>query len=102
MNVNELHAKLIAAARKHPPSEQIPWAFEKRILSHLSDRPAPNIWALWCRPLWQAALSCVAITVLCGLWACGSRPNPDYAGNFSQDFEAAVFATMGEHIEDAW
>ena len=102
MNVNELHAKLIAAARKHPPSEQIPYAFEKRILSHLSDRPAPNIWALWCRPLWQAALSCVAITVVCGLWAYGSQPKPDTADTFSQDFAAAVFAPMGEHIEDAW
>jgi hypothetical protein len=102
MNVHELHAKLIAAARKHPPSEQIPYAFEQRILSRLSGRPAPNIWALWCRPLWQAALSCVAITVLCGLWAYGSRPNPDSADNFSQDFAAAVFAPMDEHIEDAW
>jgi hypothetical protein len=102
MNVNELHAKLIAAARKHPHSEQVPYAFEKRILSHISGRPAPNIWALWGRPLWQAALSCVAITVVCGLWSYGSRPKPDSAESFSQDFEAAVFAPMGEHIEDAW
>jgi hypothetical protein len=102
MNVNELHSKLIAAARKNPPSEQVPYAFEKRILSHLSRPPAPNRWALWGRPLWQAALSCVAITVVCGLWAYGARPKPDYADNFSQEFEAAVFAPMGEHIEDAW
>jgi hypothetical protein len=102
MKANELHAKLIAAARKYPPSEQVPYAFEQRILSHLSRRPAPNIWALWCRPLWLAALPCVAITVACALWAYSSRPNPDSADNFSQDFEAAVFAPMGEHIEDAW
>jgi hypothetical protein len=102
MNVNELHAKLIAAARKHPPSEQVPYAFEKRILSHISGRPAPNIWALWGRPLWQAALSCVAITVVCGLWSYGSHANAEAADTFSQDFEAAVFAPMGEHIEDAW
>ena len=102
MNENELYAKLMAAARKHPPGEEVPYAFEKRILSHLSARPAPNVWGLWCRPLWQAALSCVAITALCGLWAYGARPNPEPADNFSQDFEAAVFAPMSEHIEDAW
>jgi hypothetical protein len=102
MNEKELHVKLIAAARKHPPSDQVPFAFEKRIVSHLSARPAPNVWGLWGRPLWQAALSCVAITVLCGLWAYGARSNMEAADNFSQDFEAAVFAPMSEHIEDAW
>ncbi len=102
MNVNELHAKLIAAARKHPPGEQVPYAFEKRIMSHLSGRPVPDIWALWCRPLWQAALSCIAITVVCGFWAYSSRPTTDNSDNFSQDFEAAVFAPMSEHIEDSW
>jgi hypothetical protein len=102
MNMNELHAKLIAVARKNPPREQVPYAFEKRILSYLSARPAPNLWALWGRPLWLAALSCVAITLVCGLWAYGSHTSADSADSFSQDFEDAVFAPMGEHIEDAW
>ena len=102
MKLNALHAKLIVAARKHPPSEQVPYAFEKRILSHLGDRPAPDLWAMWCRPLWQAAFSCIAITVVCGLWAYASGSKPDAADNFSQDFAAAVFAPMGERIEDAW
>ena len=102
MNVHELQAKLIAAARKHPPAEHVPYAFEKRVFSHLAGAPAPNFWALWGRPLWRAALSCVAITVLCGLWAGLSRPNKPEAGNFSQEFEAAVFAPMNQHFEDAW
>src|ERR1700722_12903219 len=101
MNVNELHAKLIAAARKNPPSDKVPYAFEKRILSQLAGRPAPNVWGLWCRPLWQAAASCMAITLLCGVWAYHQRTKADSAENFSQDFEAAVFAPMGEHIEDS-
>ena len=101
MNVNELHAKLMAAARQSRPSDHVPYAFEKRVMSHLAARPAPNIWGLWGRPLWQAALSCVAITVVCGLWAYG-HPRKDSADNFSQDFEAAVFAPVSEHIEDAW
>jgi hypothetical protein len=102
MNEKELHAKLIAAARKYPPGEQVPYAFEKRIMSRLSALPAPNVWSLWGRPLWQAALSCVVITVLCWLSAYGRLWHVEAADNFSQDFEAAVFAPVSEHIEDAW
>jgi hypothetical protein len=102
MNIDKLRAKLIAAARKHPPSEQAPYAFEQRILRHLSAAPVADFWALWGRPLWQAAMACIAITLLCGGWAALNRPKADDAANFSQDFEAAVFAPMSEHIEDAW
>ncbi|HEY3862943.1 MAG TPA: hypothetical protein VGO59_13750 [Verrucomicrobiae bacterium] len=98
----EVYAKLLAAARKHPPGEQVPYAFEKRIVARLEARPAPSVWGLWCRPLWHAAISCVAITVLCGLWAYGSRAHTEPADNFSQDFEAAVFAPMNQQIEDSW
>ncbi len=101
-NLNELHAKLIAAARKNPPAESVPYAFEKRIMSQLRAASPPNAWALWGRPLWQAALSCVAITVLCGLWSYASRLQRDNADNFSQDFEAAVFAPVNEQLEDTW
>jgi anti-sigma-K factor RskA len=102
MNLNELHAKLIAAARKNPPASHVPYAFEKRIMSHLAARPAPDLWALWGGPLWRAALSCVAITVLCGLWSFAAHRAAVDAGNFSQDFDAAVFAPLNEHLEEAW
>jgi hypothetical protein len=102
MNLNELHAKLIGVARKNPPGDHVPYAFEKRIMSHLAARPAPDVWALWGGPLWRAALSCVAITLLCGLWSFASHRATDEPGSFSQDFAAAVFAPLNEHLEDAW
>jgi hypothetical protein len=102
MNVNELHAKLIAVARKNPPGDRVPYAFEKRIMSHLGAASPPNPWALWGRSLWRAAVSCVAITVLCGLWSYTSGRGTENADNFSQDFEAAVFAPVNEQFEDAW
>jgi hypothetical protein len=102
MTIDKLHAKLIASARKNNPSESVPYAFEKRIVSRLSAAPAPDFWALWGGPLWQAAASCIVITIACGVWAFSNRSKPDDAGNFSQDFEAAVFAPMTGHIEDAW
>jgi hypothetical protein len=102
MNVNELHAKLIAVARKNPPADHVPCAFEKRILSRLRAASPPNSWALWGRPLWYAAFSCVAITLLCGLWSYASGPKADNADNFSQDFEAVVLAPVNQQLEDAW
>ena len=71
-------------------------------MSQLRAAPPPNAWALWGRPLWQAALSCVAITLLCGLWSYASHLRRDNAESFSQDFEAAVFAPVNEQLEDTW
>jgi hypothetical protein len=103
MNLNELHDKLIAAARKNPPAAHVPYAFEKRIMSRVAASLAPSVWSLWGRPLWHAALSCVAITVLCGLWTFAAPRGPETStGSFSQDFEAAVFAPFNEHLEDGW
>ncbi len=101
MNVNELHDKLMAAARNNPPSDKVPYAFEKRILSRLSGPATPDVWSQWGRPLWQAAIACIAITAACGVWAYHNE-KPVETADFSQDFEAAVFAPIGEHIEDAW
>jgi len=100
MNENELRAKLIAAARNHPPSDAVPYAFEKRIMSRLADRPAPNIWAQWGGPLWRGALACVAITVVCGAWSFASDRKTESIPAVSPELEAAVFAPPSGYIED--
>jgi hypothetical protein len=102
MNENELRAKLIAAAKKNTPGEHVPYAFEKRIMSALAARPAPDVWALWSAPMWRAALSCLAITILCGVWFIAANRHADSAENFSQDFEAMVFAPPNQQVGDAW
>jgi hypothetical protein len=66
MNLAELEHKLIAAARVHPPSEQVPYAFEQRILAQLRARPALDPTAFWARAMWRGALSCVAVVLLLG------------------------------------
>ena len=58
MNLAELERKLIAAARANPPGDQVPYAFEKRILAHLATRPVADGWELWARALWRAAALC--------------------------------------------
>jgi hypothetical protein len=102
MNLNQLRDKLIAVAKKNPPGDQVPYAFEKRIMNRIEAAPAPDSWALWGGPLWRAAISCIAITVLCAAWSLSVKRPADSQETFSQSFEAAVTAPPSQHAEDAW
>jgi hypothetical protein len=103
MKASDLQSKLIEAARKEPLQDHVPYAFEKRIMARLAGLPPLNSWALWGRPLWRAALSCVAITLLCGLWSVmAPAPKSDNPDNFAQAFERAVYASSDQHLEDIW
>ena len=99
MNLNNLQSKLIVTARNNPPSDRVPYAFEKRIMARLN-QPV-NVWALWGQPLWRAAFSCMAIAVLCGVWSFAVMSNNDSPETFSQSFENAVYASLNQHVEDA-
>ena len=102
MNPNDLQSKLIRAARRVPPQDHVPYAFEKRIMARLAALQPVNPWALWARPMWRAALSCVALTALCGIWCVASAPKVDTADNLSQALDRAVFASSDQHLEDIW
>ena len=100
MNLNQLQDKLMAVAKKNPPGEHVPYAFEKRIMNRLAGVAPLNHWALWGGPLWRAAVSCVAIAVLCGVWSIASTRQSGSPESFSQAFEAAVYSPPA--AEDAW
>jgi hypothetical protein len=102
MNPSDLQSKLIEAARGEPPQDQVPYAFEKRIMARLAGLSPLNSWALWGRPLWRAAISCMAITLLCGIWSIAHAPKGGNADSFAQAFERAVFASSDQHLEDIW
>jgi hypothetical protein len=103
MNLSKLHDKLIAVAKKNPPGDHVPYAFEKRIMSRLAAGAPPSPWALWGGPLWRGAVSCVAITVLCGVWTLAvNRHAEPTQESFAQSLDAAVFAPISQHAEDAW
>ncbi len=102
MNLSELHDKLVAVAKKNPPGEHVPYAFEKRIMSRLAAVKPLNSWALWGAPLWRAAALCMAITVVCGIWSFASANAADSQETFSQALDAAVLAPLSQHAEDAW
>ena len=92
MNLNELQRKLIAAARATPPSEQVPYAFEQRVLARLRKPPVSDEWALWARALWRSAAPCVALMMLLCAWSVLTSGNHSPATDLSQEIENTVFA----------
>jgi hypothetical protein len=92
MNQAELHRKLIAAARRNPPSERVPLAFEKRILARLRGCPMVDHWALWSQALWRAVAPCAAIMLLLGAWWWFTPAGAPPANDLSQDLENTMLA----------
>jgi hypothetical protein len=95
MNLADLERKLIAAARANPPSERVPYTFEKRILALLAARSLEDNWGLWARALWRAVAPCVAIMLLLGAWSffgpASAPPN-----DLSQDLEQTLLAAVDQ------
>ena len=101
MNPSELHRKLIAAARAHPPGNQVPYAFEKRILALLAARPKADPGALWARALWRGAGVCVAFVLLFGALTF-LLPSPSASRDLSQDFEKTMLSAVDQDGDAAW
>ena len=106
MNLESLRQKLLAAARANPPRDHVPYAFEKRILARLKEKPALDLAALWARALWRAAAPCVAITILLGAWSLTSV-NPAVSliaedRDLSQHFEQTMLAAVDDSTEEIW
>ena len=96
MNLAELQQKLTLAARQQPPDDRVPYAFEKRIMALLAERaPAPGR-VLWARGLWRAAVSCVALAVVCGAVSFFTPTAVDGNNDLSQDFENTLLASVDQ------
>ena len=95
MNLAELEKKLIAAARLTPPDDRVPYAFEKRISALIAARAADN-WSFLTRGLWRAAVSCVAVAVVCGAVAVFTPAATDNGNDLSQDFENTLLASIDQ------
>ena len=101
MNLDELQKKLFAAARTLPPSDHVPYAFEKRIMARLASRPALDVWMLWSRLLWRAAAPCVAIMVAASIWTLVSTDPKASPETLAADLESTVLAPL-THLEESW
>jgi hypothetical protein len=101
MNLSQLERALLVAAKSTPPDERVPYAFEQRIMARLRERAAADSWAEWAAALWRAAVPCLAVTVVLGLWAMG--PTGRYGSEFSpdNDLETALYSVV-ETSTDSW
>jgi hypothetical protein len=99
MNLAELQKKLIAAARANQPGDRVPYAFEKRIMALIASRTVADTWAIWARALWRAAASCVAITLLLGVWAFFNSASSANADDLSQSFENTLLASVDQSAQ---
>ncbi|MEO6183505.1 MAG: hypothetical protein ABIP71_10510 [Verrucomicrobiota bacterium] len=104
MNLQQLQAKLMVVARKNPPSDHVPFAFEKRIMAHLA-KPVANAIEMWGGALWRAAAACVVAMALLGGWSYQTASNEN--AELSQELNETVYAALGEHSaiaigEDVW
>ena len=87
-NTDDILSKMLAETREIPVNDHVPYAFEKRIMAHLEDAPAANLWDEWAGALWRAVVPCLGVLALVAvLWKA-----PAEAGSDSQGGSPAVAA----------
>ena len=99
MNMAELQKKLFAAARANPPSDNVPYAFEERIMARLAAKPAFDILATWNRTLWQAAAPCVAVMLLLGAWTRFAQRADSSRETLAADLESSLYLPFDNSAE---
>ena len=99
MNADLLQKKLIAAARTHPPGDGVPYAFEKRVMARLGRRSATVNPALWARGLWRAAVPCMGIALLLGVWTFFYPATNGNTADLSQNFENTLLAAVDQSAQ---
>ena len=99
MDHAELQKKLIAAARANPPGGGVPYAFEKRVMALLAARPAADNLVLWVRGLWRAAVSCLAVALMLGVWVLFNPAAGAGVEDLSQNFESTLLAALDQNTQ---
>ena len=85
-------------AQAQTPDERVPYAFEKRIMAHLRNSKAADIWTIWSGAMWRAAFSCLLICFLTGVAI--SYSDASSAELFASDLERTVLAPVD--VDDSW
>jgi hypothetical protein len=96
MNLAELQEKLIAADRRQPPDDRVPYAFEKRVMALIAARAGVDRWAVWASGLWRAAIPCAAVALVFAAVSLFTPAATDNNGDLSQDFENTLLASVDQ------
>jgi hypothetical protein len=101
MKIEELEKKFRMAARAIPPSDQVPYAFEKRIMSRLVKDCATDFWSVWGQLLWKAATPFLAIMLFMSLWSAFELENKRDSETLAIDLERVVMSPVAQ-AEESW
>ena len=96
MNIDELRRKLIGVARRDAPSDQVPFAFEQRVMARLRSAPAVDEWLSWVRAFWWGAGACAAIALTVGAWITVFQGDDDSGARFAHDLEQTILASTDD------
>lgn len=103
MDYEKLRCQLLEAARRNPPSDRVPFAFERRVMAHLPAIANPHASGLvfWTRGFWRAALSGVAAATLMmgSLGVVSERGTDDGDSVSAEALEEALLAPAQAEVE---
>jgi hypothetical protein len=108
MKLEGLRQKLLRSARRHPPSDHVPYAFEQRVLHSLRTLPRPDPSLPWVTGLWRAAACALAVTTLLGAFHWRSLQDPVAAADLPPDRDLLELAVLSDlelathHDSTAW
>lgn len=95
MNINLLHERLIRAARRMAVSEEVPFAFEKRVMAHLRASTVIDGVTLWAQALWKAAVPCTLLMLFLGAFTLPSTPQQTaQTEDLGDDLETTLMASV--------
>ena len=102
-NIEDILESLLTQTREIPKNDQVPYAFEKRIMAHIKEGPAAlaDVWSAWAQSLWKAVVPCLAVLVMVAVWM--KAPTDGTGATTPQGNAAPVVANFeaptGEDLE---
>lgn len=93
MDLEKLHQELLATAKANPPGQQVPYAFEKRIMARLSAPLRVDEWALCGRWLWRAVAPCMSLMIALGVWVLATTHTEPESPNLEQAIENTLLSS---------
>lgn len=83
----------MAVAKASPPSDQVPYAFEKRIMARLTAPLKVDEWALCGRWLWRAVTPCMSLMAALGVWVLVTMQPETESQNLEQAIENTLLSS---------
>jgi len=103
MNPEDLRKSMITAVRGQPPSDQVPFAFEQRVMARIRAATAPDPTQFWATGLWRAVLPSAVLLAVTGFLHFQDPAAPELTGDpssSSDELELVMLDTLDS--SDTW